>query len=99
VVAQVTAIMRSCSPGAIAAALRGMAERPDVTDDLSKIARPALVLVGIDDAISSPDEMRGIAEKLPKVRFVEVPNAGHMTTLENPEAVNAALLEFVSSLA
>ena len=94
VVAEMTASMRSCRPAAIAAALRGMAERPDVTADLSTFTQPALVIVGADDAISSAAEMRGLAEKLPKAKFVEIPNSGHMTTLENPAAVNAALVDF-----
>ncbi|MDZ4659636.1 MAG: alpha/beta hydrolase [Bythopirellula sp.] len=95
IVAALTAIMNGCSPAAIAASLRGMADRPDVTADLPKITQPALVLVGAEDVISSPDEMRGIAEKLPDAEFVEIPAAGHMTTLENPAAVNAALLDFI----
>jgi pimeloyl-ACP methyl ester carboxylesterase len=98
VVAELTAIMRSCQPAAIAAALRGMADRPDVTAELPKFTQPALVVVGADDAISSADEMRGIAEKLPNAKFVEIANAGHMTTMENPAATNTALVEFVQSL-
>jgi 3-oxoadipate enol-lactonase len=98
IVEEVTAIMRSCSPAAIAASLRGMADRPDVTDELSKMSQPALLLVGAEDAISSPDEMRGIAEKLPQAEFAEIPGAGHMTTLENPQAVNGALLAFIKRL-
>lgn len=98
VVADLTAIMRSCRPATIAAALRGMAVRPDVTAELPKFTQPALVIVGADDAISSADEMRGIAEKLPNAKFVEISNSGHMTTLENPAGFNAALVEFVCSL-
>lgn len=98
VVVELTAIMRSCRPAAIAAALRGMAERPDVTAELSKFTQPALVIVGAGDAISPSDEMRGIADKLPNARFVEIPSSGHMTTMENPTAVNAALVEFIGSL-
>jgi pimeloyl-ACP methyl ester carboxylesterase len=98
VVAEITAIMRSCRPAAIAAALRGMADRPDVTVELSKFTQPALVIVGADDAISSADEMRGIAEKLPNAKFAEISDSGHMTTMENPIATNAALLEFVKGV-
>jgi 3-oxoadipate enol-lactonase len=98
VIEQLTTIMRSCQPEAVSAALRGMAERPDVTAELSSFTQPALVVVGAEDAISSPQEMRDIAEKLPNARFVEIPKAGHMTTLENPTAVNAALSDFVRSL-
>lgn len=95
---QLTTIMRSCPPEAVSAALRGMAERPDVTSELSSFTQPALVIVGADDAISSSQEMRGIADKLPNAKFVEIPNSGHMTTLENPAAVNSALSEFIASL-
>jgi pimeloyl-ACP methyl ester carboxylesterase len=97
VVAELTTIMQSCQPAAVAAALRGMADRPDVTAELSTFTQPSLVIVGANDAISSADEMRGIAAKLPNAKFVEIPHAGHMTTLENPSAVNAAILEFVQS--
>jgi pimeloyl-ACP methyl ester carboxylesterase len=98
VVAELTSIMRSSKPDAIASALRGMADRPDVTDDLPKFTQPALVIGGAYDAISSSAEMSGIAEKLPNAKFVEIPNSGHMTTMENPAAVNRVLVEFVQSL-
>lgn len=98
VIEELTTIMRSCPPEAVATALRGMAERPDVTAELAGFTQPALVIVGANDAISSSQEMRGIADKLPNAKFVEIPNSGHMTTLENPAAVNVALSEFVSSL-
>jgi 3-oxoadipate enol-lactonase len=98
VVEELTAIMRSCPPEAVAAALRGMAERPDVTAELSSFTQSALVIVGANDAISSSQEMRGIADKLPNAKFVEIPNSGHMTTLESPAAVNSALSEFIHSL-
>jgi pimeloyl-ACP methyl ester carboxylesterase len=72
-----------------------MAERPDVSGQLSEIAAPALVICGQHDAISPPAEMRGIAERLPRARFVEIKDAGHMAPLEQPAAVNAALREFL----
>lgn len=98
VVTQVTQIMRTCEPSAVAAALRGMAEREDVTSQLSKITQPALIIVGAEDAISPPAEMRGMAELIPHVQYVEIPEAGHMTTLENPGAVTEALQRFVEEI-
>jgi 3-oxoadipate enol-lactonase len=88
-------IMRT-SPAGIAAALLGMAERPDVTSQLPAIDTPALVLCGQHDVISPPAEMREIANKLPHARFVEIARAGHMAPLEQPGAVNAAIREFLS---
>jgi pimeloyl-ACP methyl ester carboxylesterase len=87
-------IGRASRPG-VAAALRGMAIRPDVTELLAGIAVPTLVVVGAHDVISPVAEMRGIAEQIPRAEFVEIPDAGHMSPLENPAAFNAALEKFL----
>ena len=42
--------------------------------------------------------MQAIAAAIPNAEFVVIPNSGHMTTMENPEAVNEALLKFVDRL-
>lgn len=95
VVAAVRRVVERTSPAAIAAAQRGMAARPDLTSFLPKIDVPTMVLVGAHDAISPPDEMRAIAQAIPRAEFVEIPDAGHMTTMENPAAVNQAVLSFL----
>ena len=86
------------SPQGIAAASLGMAERPDVTADLPSIETPTLLIVGEEDRISTVDEMRGIADAMPNSEFFVVPEAGHMSPLENPEAVNAAIRKFAARL-
>jgi 3-oxoadipate enol-lactonase len=83
------------SPEGIAAALRGMAERPDVTSLLTQIDVPSVLICGQHDEISPPAEMRQIAAQLPRARFVEIPDAGHLAPLEQPAAVNAAIREFL----
>jgi pimeloyl-ACP methyl ester carboxylesterase len=84
------------SPAGVAAALLGMAERPDVTSWLPTIDVPALVICGQHDGISPPAEMRGIAEKLPQATFVEIAGAGHMSPLEKPDEVNAAIRDYLA---
>lgn len=79
----------------IAAALKGMAARPAAAELLPKISVPTLLIVGEHDAISTVDEMRGMAAAIPGAKLEVIPNAGHMTTIENPQAVNGALLAFV----
>lgn len=98
VVNEVDAIVRRTAPESIAAAGLGMARRPDVRDSLPGIEVPALVLVGAEDAISPPQEMREIAAALPHAAFVEVPGAGHMSPVENPAAVSDALARFIAEL-
>ena len=91
-------VVKNTPPASIAAAQRGMAARPDVTPMLPQIQVPTLVLVGAEDAISSSAEMRTIADAIPNAEFVEIANAGHMTTMEQPEAVNEALVAFLKKL-
>jgi 3-oxoadipate enol-lactonase len=81
----------------IAAALRGMAERADSTDLLPTINVRTLVLVGEDDAISPPDEMRKLAAAIPQSQFTVIPGVGHMSPLEYPAAANAAIATFLAN--
>ena len=83
------------TPAGIAAAQRGMAQRPDASGMLHDIDVPTLVLCGEEDQISRPEQMRKMAALIPDARYLEVPAAGHMAPLENPAAVNAAILEFL----
>lgn len=97
----VVALMRDTilaqDPVGIAAALRGMAARPDASALLPGIRLPTLVIVGEDDKIATPDEMRGIAEAIPGATFVIIPDAGHMSPLENPAAFNLAVQKFLEA--
>jgi 3-oxoadipate enol-lactonase len=96
--AEVRRVAANTPPAAIAAAQRGMAARPDVSGMLPSIRVPTLVLVGADDAISSSAEMRKIADGIPDAEFVEIPDSGHMTTMEKPAEVNAAISGFLKRL-
>jgi len=80
----------------IAAAALGMAERPDMTGVLGQIQCPTLLIVGQEDVISPPAEMRGMARAIPGSQFVEIPTSGHMSPLEAPAEVNAAIGEFLA---
>jgi len=95
---QVDAMMRAAAPEAVAAALRGMACREDVRGKLASLKMPALLLVGSEDVISPPAEMREIASAMPNAKLIEIAGAGHMTTLENPDAVSSAIRSFAASI-
>jgi len=96
--ADVRSMILRNSPAGLAAALHGMAERPDCTEMLSNIDVPALLICGQDDQITPVTEMRGIAQAIRGARFVEIPNAGHLAPLENPDAVNAAISQFLQEV-
>jgi pimeloyl-ACP methyl ester carboxylesterase len=88
--------IQAASREGVAAALRGMAARPSAVEYLPQISLPTLVVVGSDDAISTPDEMRGIAAAIPGSEFVVIPHSGHMTPLENPAAFDTAIERFLA---
>ena len=90
-------MLENNAQGTAAAAL-GMAQRPDVTASLCKIDCPTLVIVGSQDAISTAAEMRSIADGIPAAEFVEIPDCGHMSPMERPDEVNAAIARFIAGL-
>jgi 3-oxoadipate enol-lactonase len=96
VVAAVKAMIMRQPPEAIAAAQRGMARREDVRDELKRITCPCLGIVGLADVISTPKEMQAIVAALPDARLVEIAG-GHLTPMENADAVTAAIREFAES--
>jgi pimeloyl-ACP methyl ester carboxylesterase len=91
--------MLATQPLGVAGALRGMAARPDRTGLLASIRVPTLVLVGADDVIATPDEMRAMAAAIPGASFRVIPDAGHLAPMENPSACNSAILDFLGTLA
>jgi hypothetical protein len=70
--------------------------RPDSTDTLTAIAVPTLVLSGIEDQVTGPDEGRALAAAIRDARFMQVERAGHLANLEQPEVVNEALLDLLA---
>jgi pimeloyl-ACP methyl ester carboxylesterase len=90
---------RHRSADGLAKAARGMLTRKDsrVVEALSTIAVPALVAVGADDKLflSAADYM---ASRIPGARKIVIPDAGHNVNLDQPEAFNAAVLDFLDEI-
>lgn len=72
-------------------------KRIDSRPHLADIRVPTLVLVGDRDPLTPPDRAKEIAEAVPGARLVVIPDCGHASTLEQPEAVSAALTEWLSA--
>jgi pimeloyl-ACP methyl ester carboxylesterase len=58
---------------------------------------PTIVLAGDQDVISPPAEGQAIAAAIPGARFVSIPASGHLTPMERPGAVAAALGDFFAA--
>jgi pimeloyl-ACP methyl ester carboxylesterase len=93
--------------GALVDIIRGMAERtgvegyirqqhavmgrPDAREDLRSFVCPTLVLCGREDAITPLPMSVEMTELIPDARLTVIEGCGHLSTLEKPHEVNAAL--------
>ncbi len=69
--------------------------RPDSRPGLGAIACPTLVLVGDSDELTPPDRAREMADAIPGARLAVIADSGHLSTLEQPGAVTAALVDWL----
>jgi pimeloyl-ACP methyl ester carboxylesterase len=71
--------------------------RADSRPDLARIACPTLVVVGDGDELIAPESSVEIADSIPGARLVTVAECGHLSTLERPAQVTAALTEWLQA--
>jgi len=83
-------------PDAFIRQLKAIISRPDSRPMLASIRCPTLVLVGDADVATPPELSREIAAGIPGASLVVVPDCAHLSTLEQPDAVNAALIEWLT---
>jgi pimeloyl-ACP methyl ester carboxylesterase len=69
--------------------------RADLRASLPAIRCPTLVLVGDGDELTPPALSQEIAAGIPGARLVTVPDSGHLSTLEQPDAVNKVLVDWI----
>jgi pimeloyl-ACP methyl ester carboxylesterase len=81
----------------IAAAVLGMAERPDSTPDLETIDVPTLVITSSGDRLIPPEVTTEMAAAIPDARFELIEGVGHLTNLEAPEVFNRLLLDHLAA--
>ncbi len=84
-------------PEAFVRQLMAIMSRPDSRPLLSSIRCPTLVLVGDGDEGTPPELNKEIADGIAGAKFTVVPDCGHLSTIEKPEAVNAALAEWLGA--
>ncbi|MBV6510823.1 MAG: 3-oxoadipate enol-lactonase 2 [Ignavibacteriaceae bacterium] len=82
-------------PEGVIGALLAMMGRTDTTEALKNFTFPVLCICGAYDAMTPPSVMKDLARLAPQGEYYEVPEAGHMSPLENPEAVNNKIQEFL----
>jgi pimeloyl-ACP methyl ester carboxylesterase len=90
-------LLRATPPDVLLADLAA-ADGFDVMGELARIAAPALVVCGADDRLTPPKYSRYLHEQIRGSHLVVVEGAGHMVMLEQPQATNQALRDFLVRL-
>jgi pimeloyl-ACP methyl ester carboxylesterase len=83
-------------PEAFIRQLKAIMSRPDSRPMLGGVRCPTLVLVGDADVATPPELSQEIAAGIPGAKLVVVPDCAHLSTLERPDAVNAALAAWLT---
>jgi len=91
-------IIEKTDPLAIAGTLLALAARTDTTASLPRFTLPTMILVGELDAITPPHAAIAMNEKLPNAELYVIPNAAHLSNLENPSDFNKRLLAFLQKV-
>jgi len=84
------------TPETFAAQIAALLSRPDRSALLGRITVPTLVLCGHEDAWSPIERHRALAAAIPGSVLVDVPDCGHMSPMERPDAVARALIDWLT---
>ena len=88
---ELKAMIRAQSKEAVAQGSVAMSTRPDSSADLPTIDVPTAVIVGEADAITPLANSKTMADAIPGASLSVIPDAGHISNIEAPEAFEKAI--------
>jgi pimeloyl-ACP methyl ester carboxylesterase len=91
-------VIKQQSAAAIRGAVLRMMHRPDSMPSLQGLSIPTLIVVGEEDTLTPAAEAEKMAAAIPSAELVVIPQAGHLSNIEQPEAFNLAMMSFLSRL-
>jgi pimeloyl-ACP methyl ester carboxylesterase len=91
-------LIKQQSAPAIRGAVQRLMNRPDSFATLDGLAIPVLVVVGEEDTLTPVAEAQKLADAVAGAELVVIPQAGHLSNLEQPELFNTAFSAFLARL-
>jgi len=82
----------------VCGALLALASRTDTTASLSRIGVPTMVLVGEHDTLTPPAVAKSLHGSISSAEVHVIPDAAHISNLENPLVFNEHLLSFLQRI-
>lgn len=98
VVEHVRTMIANSPPAGLIGALRAMKQRADHTAFLKEINVPTLVVAGREDQLISNARSRALADAIAGAQFTLIPEAGHLTPMEQPIATSRVIAEFLEAI-
>ncbi|MBV8780834.1 MAG: alpha/beta fold hydrolase [Phycisphaerae bacterium] len=95
---RVRTIMNGCPPRTIEHACIAMRDRADYTAQLSRYEIPTLIITGSEDPIATPDIAAQMHAGLRRGQLAIIPDASHLTPLEQPQLFADAVRSFFSAI-
>lgn len=95
IVARVREIALENSPASVAGMVRAMMTRQDATPLLGTIHIPTLILVGAEDTFTPPAMSEEMQKAIAGSQLVVLPNAGHLSSVEDSRSFNDAVAHFL----
>ena len=92
---QLKAIARANTADGLVDGLEALKTRPDARPGLAAIKCPTLIMVGADDALTPPSSAETLRDGIAGAQLVVLPDAGHMSNLEQPVPFALALWSFL----
>jgi pimeloyl-ACP methyl ester carboxylesterase len=83
-------------PKTAANSLLAVMNRSDFCGELGNIQCPVLVITGDEDVHCSPSECEALAASIGGAKLIVIPQCGHSTVLEQPEAVITAIQDLLA---
>jgi 3-oxoadipate enol-lactonase len=85
-------------PTSMLVAIQAIVARDDVTERLPEVSAPTLVAVGEQDRDPGVNATASLAARIAGARLTVLPDTGHLSALEQPQAFGSVLLEFLNRL-
>jgi 3-oxoadipate enol-lactonase len=95
---ELKSVLSTVTPQTLTATLRALAQRQESCTHLKKILLPALVLYGKEDNLIPVSQSELLFSTLGNARLYAIEKAGHLCHLEQPEAFNQRVYDFIQSL-
>jgi len=94
---EAAARLSQVAPRAYLSAVRALL-RFDARPRLAEIRCPTLVIAGAEDGTLGPQPTRYLADHIPSARLAIIPRSRHVTPIDQPEAFNRTVLNFLEEI-